>query len=82
MPTQNHTVNMISTQDEIVKALGENIKAAREKVQLTQEEVAKKAGISSNYFAKIERGEINTTVEKLYKIIKALNVDASDIFPS
>lgn len=73
---------MLKTPDAIVPVLGEKIKIARERAQLTQEEVAKKAGISSNYFAKIERGEINTTVEKLYKIIKALNVDASDIFPS
>lgn len=68
--------------EKIRQKLGEKIRAVREKAQLTQEEVAKEAEMSSNYFAKIERGEINTTVEKLYKIIKALNVDASDIFPS
>ncbi len=66
----------------IREELGIKLRTAREKANLTQEEVAKKAGISSNYFAKIERGEINTTIEKLYKIIKALNAEASDIFPS
>lgn len=68
--------------EKIRQELGEKVRSVREKAKLTQDEVAKKAGMSSNYFAKIERGEINTTVEKLYKIIKALNVDASDIFPS
>lgn len=62
--------------------LGNKLRLAREKANLTQEELAKKAGISSNYFAKIERGEVNTTFEKLYKIIKALKIKASDIFPN
>ncbi|HUQ85769.1 MAG TPA: helix-turn-helix transcriptional regulator [Candidatus Limnocylindrales bacterium] len=66
----------------IQKELGKKLKTAREKSGLTQEEVAKIAKISSNYYAKIERGEINTTLEKLYKIIKALKIDASEIFPS
>lgn len=67
---------------QVRRELGEKIKNAREKAQLTQEEVSMKTGMSSNYFAKIERGEINTTIYKLYKIIKALKVEASDIFPS
>ena len=58
-----------------------NIKEAREQKGLTQEEVAKKAGISPNYYAKIERGTINTSIEKANKIAKALGVKVSDIFP-
>ena len=65
----------------IRKKLGEKLKKARENAKFTQEEVAKKAGMNANYFAKIERGEINATFETLYKIIKALNIEASDIFP-
>ena len=58
------------------------IKEIREKKELTQEGVAKKAGISANYYAKIERGTINTSIEKATKIAKALGVEVSDIFPS
>lgn len=58
------------------------IKEIREQKELTQEEVAKKAGISPNYYAKIERGTINTSIEKANKIAKALGVEISDIFPS
>ena len=64
------------------KLIGKNIKDIREKKKLTQEKVAKAAGILGNYYAKIERGEIGTAPEKLDKIIKALGVKASDIFPS
>ena len=58
------------------------IKKIREQKGLTQEEVAKKAGIFPNYYAKIERGTINTSVDKANKIAKALGVEVSDIFPS
>ena len=66
----------------VLKQTGENIRSVRERQNLTQEDVAKKAGFSANYYAKIERGEINTTLEKLHKIINALGVEASDIIPS
>ncbi len=59
--------------------VGKNIKKLREKANLTQAEVAKKAGININYFAVIERGEVTTSIEKLTKISKALKVDVSEI---
>lgn len=58
------------------------IKEIREQKGFTQEEVAKKAGISANYYAKIERGTINTTIKKAINIAKALGVEISDIFPT
>ena len=39
-------------------------------------------GLTSNYYAKIERGEINITLDTLYKILKALKIEASEIVPS
>jgi transcriptional regulator with XRE-family HTH domain len=74
--------NRDSEIDQKLEELGTNIKKVREGIGKTQEEVAKGAGLSSNYYAKIERGGINTTFEKLYKIIKALKTRASEIFPS
>jgi transcriptional regulator with XRE-family HTH domain len=65
------------------KELSSRLKTAREKLGLTQEEVAKLAEIKGkgNYYAKIERGEINLTMKNLRKIIKALKIDASEILP-
>ncbi len=57
-------------QDEI----GKIFKEAREKAGLTQAEVAKKAGIHVNYYARIERGEPNARANILNNIAKALNV--------
>jgi transcriptional regulator with XRE-family HTH domain len=64
------------------KEVGSKIKAAREKRNLTQAEVAKKAGINTNYYSVIERGEVNTTLDKLQKISKALGINVSDITSS
>lgn len=65
----------------IRKQLGNNLKKFRLKVDLTQKELAKKAGIHPNYYARIERGEANPSQEKIFGIIKALRVKSSDILP-
>lgn len=57
-------------QDEISKIF----KEAREKSGLTQAEVAKKAGINTNYYARIERGEPNARGDIINKIVKALKI--------
>lgn len=64
-----------SQSEKIRKELGEKLKAAREKAELTQEEVSKKTGIHVNYYARIERGEINTSYEKLHKIAVVLKIN-------
>ena len=49
---------MVEKNDEnIFKDLGDKLKRAREKAKMTQAEVAAKAGIHVNYYARIERGE-------------------------
>ncbi len=62
--------------------LGKRIKEIREKANMTQSEVAKKAKININYFAVIERGEVTTSIEKLQNIAEALGVDISQITTS
>ena len=61
--------------------LGKNLKRARLGAKMTQGEVAKKAGIHPNYYARIERGEANPSQEKLFGITKALKVKSSKILP-
>lgn len=61
--------------------LGRNIKKARQKKGFTQASVANKAQVHINYYARIERGEVNPSVEILEAIVKALKVKSSDIMP-
>lgn len=61
--------------------LGNKLRMVREKRGLTQVEVAEKTGMHANYYAKIERGEINTSFDKLMAIKRALKAKSSEIFP-
>lgn len=61
--------------------IGRKVKEIREKANLTQAQVADKAGIHVNYFARLERGEVNPSADILEKIAKALKVASSDILP-
>ena len=65
---------MDSKTTKITKTLGNKLRIARKKVNLTQVEVAEKADMHPNYYARIERGEINTTYEKLHKIGEVLKI--------
>lgn len=60
--------------EKILKKLGETVRKAREKARLTQVEVAASSGLSVGYYARIERGEVNPSYEKLQKVMKALKV--------
>lgn len=46
---------------------------------LKQSDVAKKAGINSNYYAKVERGEAIPSVITLKKVLGALGIKSSEI---
>lgn len=65
----------------IQSKIGENIKAARIQSGLTQIEVAKDAKISVNHYARIERGEVNCSVETLASILEVLKIKSSEILP-
>lgn len=61
------------------KTPGEILKDARQKKQLTQVEVAHKADLHPNTYAKIERGENMPSPESIRKLIKVLDIEASKI---
>jgi transcriptional regulator with XRE-family HTH domain len=61
------------------KKLGDKVRKAREKARLTQAEVAERAGINSSYYAQIERGEVNLSIDKLQGIAKVLKIKSLDI---
>lgn len=61
--------------------LGKNIKKARRKSGLTQQQVAERSGIHVSYYSRIERGVVNPSVEVLKSISKTLKVKSSDILP-
>lgn len=59
----------------MAKKLANLLSEARHKLGLTQAQVAKKAGMNANAYAKIERGESGSRPVTLKKIAKALEID-------
>ncbi len=62
-------------------SIGRRLQQARQRKELTQAEVAKRAGTNTNYYAKLERGEAVPSLKMLEKIIKALSIKSSDVLP-
>lgn len=63
----------------LVERTAARLRKARQDKGLTQAEVAKKARISENHYAQIERAEKNPTASTLVNIIRAIGVSAADI---
>ena len=57
------------------------IREYREKLNMTQEELSRKANVSRSIISELETGRrFSTNTETLVKIAKALNVSLSQIF--
>jgi transcriptional regulator with XRE-family HTH domain len=65
--------------NEIKDTIAKNLSKARKESRYTQKEVAKKAGLNMNYYAKVERGTSTPSLKTLKKIAKAFKVTATDI---
>ena len=59
--------------------LGAAIREKRTSKGLTQEVLAEKADLHSNYFGRVERGEEDVSLNALRRIAKALNVRVRDL---
>ncbi len=59
--------------------IGRNIRAARQRVSLTQEALAEKLRISHLHFGRLERGERPISLELLAQIAQALDVRLDDL---
>ncbi len=58
----------------ILEKFGERVREERLKQNLSQEELASRAGVHRTYIGMIERAEKNITLENIEKIGKALNI--------
>lgn len=61
------------------KTPGEILREARLKQGLTQLEVAQKAAIHPNTYAKIERGENQPSSESIKKLMAVLDIDVKSL---
>lgn len=66
---------------ELATALGRNIRQKRKEKGFSQDAFALATGIDRSYIGRIERGEVNITVEKLYEIALVLGCDPAFLLP-
>ncbi|GHF89904.1 helix-turn-helix domain-containing protein [Thalassotalea marina] len=62
--------------------LGEKIKQLRQQADLTQPELAQKAGIEQSYLSKLENDKAAPSFDVISKVAQALNTDAMSIIES
>ncbi len=61
----------------IALVIGDQVRAQRKALGLSQERFAERAGLSKNYIGNLERGEYEVSVATLEQIARALGVTAS-----
>ena len=65
--------------DAVLRRLGTNIRAVRERVGVTQERLAEKADVAPRTIQRIEAGQLNILVTTLMRLAKALGCSSSDL---
>lgn len=67
------------SRSKVYQIVGENIRTMRRRAHLSQEQLAEKTDLNTNYVGEIERAEKKITLETLEKIAKVLGVRISDL---
>ncbi|CAE6952070.1 MULTISPECIES: helix-turn-helix domain-containing protein [Pseudomonas] len=67
--------------DKLAKVLGERIRTQRKIRHMSQDVLALACSIDRSYMGRIERGEVNITIEKLYRIAGELACDPYCLLP-
>ena len=64
---------------ELNAAFGDLVRQRRKELQLTQEALGEKAGVSRNYVNELENGKYNVTLNTLVKVAQALEIDPAKL---
>lgn len=67
---------------ELSKRFGEKIRSVRTAKGISQDKLAVKSQIDRSYIGRIDRGEVNITIDKLYLLAEALECEPQDLLPS
>ncbi len=65
---------------EVLIKFGQKVRDERDRLGLSQEELASRAGVHRTYIGMIERAEKNITLQNIEKIAKALDLKIADFF--
>ncbi|KHL91177.1 MULTISPECIES: helix-turn-helix domain-containing protein [unclassified Paenibacillus] len=68
------------SKSELVQRIGERIRRVRKEINLSQEQLAERSGLHTNYVGQVERGEKNLTLETLEKVVGGLGISLEELF--
>ena len=68
------------TKQDVLVRFGQIVRRYREDMNISQEELAFRAGLHRTYLGLIERAEKNVTLCNIKKIADALGIDIKDLF--
>ena len=66
---------------ELTIQFGQLVRKYRKEKNMSQEQLALLCNIDRSYLGRIERGEVNPTLEKIYELSKSLCIDIKDLLP-
>ena len=67
--------------NDLAKGFGNNLRLMRKNKSISQDKLALLADIDRSYIGRIERGEVNITLEKAYQVARVLGCDVRDLLP-
>jgi CheY-like chemotaxis protein/DNA-binding XRE family transcriptional regulator len=65
---------------ETLSKFGAAVKSFRQRLGISQEELAERSGLHRTYVTDVERGARNVTMESITKLARALNVPLAELF--
>ncbi|MBL4828897.1 MAG: helix-turn-helix domain-containing protein [Vibrio toranzoniae] len=66
---------------DLAKMFGANLRGMRRDKSISQDKLALLADIDRSYVGRIERGEVNITLEKAYQLAQVLECDVRELLP-
>lgn len=66
--------------ENITVNFGKRIKELRERINISQEELSFRCGLSKNYISDVERGTRNVSLQAINKLAIGLNVNIKELF--
>lgn len=66
---------------ELTIQFGQLVRKYRKEQNMSQEQLALLCNMDRSYLGRIERGEVNLTLEKIYELAMILKVPPQDLLP-
>jgi len=67
--------------NDLAVKFGARLRAKRKECGISQDDLALQSGIDRSYVGRIERGEVNITLDKVYRLASALKCETKELLP-